>query len=444
MKLRIEKAIYGGAGLARHDGMAIFVPGTLPGEAVEVVLAKQKANFAEANLLAVLAASTDRVAAPCPNYAVCGGCQYQHASYPAQVAMKQSILEETMERAGLRDLPAIALHHGDPWGYRNRIRLHVEPRSHAVGYLQRNSHKLLAVDVCPIAAPFLQKALVILEQIARDVRLGDWCAEAEFFTSHDSSELLLSLKGSPGTWATRKQVDHLCAALAERIAQLRGATYTSSAALPATSARRRQPRAPRGGGERAGEALTLHWGEPSLSYGAAGGAYRVSAGAFFQANRFLVDTLARLATDGCDENTQTAWDLFAGVGLFARLLGTKAEHVVAVEVAPISAGDLRQNVPGQTVMESSTLAFLQSVGARRARPDHIVLDPPRAGLGAPATEALAQVRSHSITYVSCDPATLARDLAVLVHSGYTITQLDLIDMFPQTFHLETVARLHLR
>ncbi len=183
------------------------------------------------------------------------------------------------------------------------------------------------------------------------------------------------------------------------------------------------------------------WGDPALTYRVAGQPYRVSTGAFFQGNRFLVDTLVRLAADG--EPGALAWDLFAGVGLFARALATQFNAVVAVEGAPASQADLRHNLPAGScrAVRSSTFDFLRGYSGQA--PDRIVLDPPRAGLGPEATTRLARVHSRNITYVSCDPATLARDLAILVHAGYTITALDLVDMFPQTFHLETVAKLHL-
>jgi 23S rRNA (uracil1939-C5)-methyltransferase len=444
LKLSIEKAVYGGAGLARCDGKAVFVPGTLPGEEVEAILAKQKASFAEAKLVSVLTASPDRVAAPCPYYGVCGGCQYQHADYAAQLRMKRGILEETLGRAGLRELPAVAVHAGEPLGYRNRIRLHVEARTHAVGYLQRSSHRLLAVAACPIAAPGVQEALSAMQAVAASAHLGDWCAEAELFLNDDGSELLLSLHGRAGASGTAKQLDSLCAALGERIPQLTGARFdfAAEAVRGPTGRNRRRIAAPAQPSRPA-----LHWGAPALTYRTEGASFRVSAGAFFQANRFLVDTLAGLVVEADGEKVESVWDLYAGVGLFSGALTRQSERVTAVEGAPISAGDLRVNLAGHTVVEASALSFLQSSakeGHSDRRPDRIVLDPPRAGLGAAGAEAMAQVHSRSITYVSCDPATLARDLAVLVHAGYTTTRLDLIDMFPQTFHLETVARLRLR
>ena len=452
MKVTIEKAIYGGAGLARAEGKAIFVPMALPGEVVEVRLRRDKGSFAEADLVAILEPSPARIPAGCPFYGACGGCQYQHASYGAQLAMKQSILEETLARAGVA-APTPAVHAAEPWGYRNRVRLHVEPATHALGYRRRGSHALLAVDRCPIAAPLLQGAIRALHSVLQQQQAGAWCAEAELFTNQSSAALLLSLRLRPGATLAGAHFEQLCAALAFAVPELSGAAVWPAAETG--DARGPARRAPRGAkpktnlaDEPEGESATgkplARWGQPGLSYQVGGYAYQVSLGAFFQGNHFLVDRLQTLATAG--RQGELAWDLFAGGGLFAQALAGAYDQVVAVEGAPISAGDLRCNLPGQQVIASSTLSFLLRTagGSATPRPNLVVLDPPRAGLGLEGAALLAAVRSQSITYVSCDPATLARDLRVLVDAGYTISQLHLVDMFPQTFHLEAVAMLELR
>ena len=442
MKLRVEKAIYGGAGLARVEGKAVFVPMTLPGEVVEAATKRDKSSFAEAELVAVLEASPVRVAAPCPYYGACGGCQYQHASYTAQLAMKRSILVETLGRAGLRDLPEIATHAGEPWGYRNRIRLHVDAASHALGYRRRGSHALLPMDVvaCPIAAPLLEQVLGVLRVEFAERKAGAWCAEVEMFTNDDSSALLLWFTGRPGAGST--MLNGMCEAVREQVPQLVGAGLLGAATVREARHGRKERSAAAEERESAAGPLVDSWGERALEYRVGGDRYGVSLGAFFQGNRFLVEALRTLATD--DDSGSVAWDLFAGVGLFARALSKRFEEVVAVEGAPVSAGDLRRNLAGHRVIESSTLSFLSRATSGKKAPELIVLDPPRAGLGTEASALLATVRSQTITYVSCDPATLSRDLRVLVDAGYTITRLDLVDMFPQTFHLETVARLCLR
>jgi len=464
MKLHMEKPIYGGACLGRQEGKAVFVPMTLPGEEVEAALVKDKGSFAEAELVQVLQPSPDRVPAPCPYYGACGGCQYQHAGYAAQLAMKRSVLEETLGRAGLRELPEVATHAGEPWGYRNRIRLHLnpnpDPATHALGYRRRGSLALLPVEICPIAAPVLQDAIPLLNQLTVQQEAGRWCAGIELFTSHDSSAVLLSLHGRPGAAGAAVPANglaRLCEALQVSLPALAGAALFGAAAEPAARKGRRPPVQEH---DSQGGTVQSRWGAASLRYSVGAGNYRVSNGAFFQANRFLVAKLVELATAGegdnldtSDESGQMAWDLFAGVGLFAQALAGRFKQVVAVEGAPISAADLAHNLSaghhagqpsGHRVVESSTLGFLQRQAGKRERPSLVVLDPPRAGLGAQAAALLAQVRSQNITCVSCDPATLARDLKVLVDAGYSITQLHLLDLFPQTFHLETVVKLRLR
>jgi 23S rRNA (uracil1939-C5)-methyltransferase len=182
------------------------------------------------------------------------------------------------------------------------------------------------------------------------------------------------------------------------------------------------------------------WGASSLLYRAAGFDYRVDQGAFFQVNRWLVDPLVDLVTGG--EQGKVAWDLFAGVGLFARQFADCFDHVVAVEAAAGAAAALAENLlgTGATAVKGTTDDFLRGAG-KRERPDLIVVDPPRSGLGAEATAMLGRIGAPRLTYVSCDPATLARDLRALIGTGYTIHKVALVDLFPQTFHLETVVRL---
>jgi 23S rRNA (uracil1939-C5)-methyltransferase len=180
-------------------------------------------------------------------------------------------------------------------------------------------------------------------------------------------------------------------------------------------------------------------GEESLTYRAGGVNYRVDHGAFFQVNRWLVDALADRVTAG--RRGGLAWDLFAGVGLFARRLAESFAHVAAVESAPTAVGALARNLEGTagSCVKAETLAFLKS--HKTARPQLIVVDPPRVGLGAETTSLLAEIGTSSIVYVSCDPATLARDLRVLIGAGYEFSSVALADLFPQTFHLESVVEL---
>lgn len=432
MKLQIEKAVYGGAGLAHHTegegaGKTVFVPFTLPGELVEAALLEQKDDFGEASLVQVLTASSDRVRPLCAHFGQCGGCHYQHAAYSAQLRMKTAILLETLERAGLTTLPSIQTHAGEPWAYRNRTRLRLVQLDGNlnVGYNRPGSNEFLAIHQCPILTPLLWRAAEALLQVAVEKSVAArWlrCAvEVELFTTGDEQKLQMVV------FAKKEQAG--LTALCERLQQLLPELTSSSVSLLGPSGLQRRARSQR---------QLESWGAGGLKYHAAGEDYWVGCGGFFQINRFLVDELVQIVTAG--RRGAIAWDLYAGVGLFSRALAGTFQHVVAVEAAATGLSGSFKG-PGRRAVETTTLEFLRNAVVQRERPELIVMDPPRAGVGADVCALLARLGAPEIVYVSCDPVTLARDLKVLVEAGYHIVELHMVDMFPQTFHLETVVVL---
>jgi 23S rRNA (uracil1939-C5)-methyltransferase len=424
MKLAIEKSIYGGAGLARHEGKAIFVPFTLPGETVEASILQNKPSYAEAQLTQILTPSPHRIPPPCPHYGACGGCHYQHASYEEQVRIKTAILQESLQRSHIADIPAIETITAKPSGYRNRIRLHVQQTPFALGYRRAHSHTVLPIHQCPIAAPSLLSAALLLQNECA-AQLASWAREIELFTDPSTGSMLISIYATAGTTHLTRKLDELWRTIQPLIPNAAGcAAFTL----------------PHGKGF---PALAARVGSNHLVYTVAGEPYRVSSGSFFQANHFLLESMIAKVCQG--RTGKMAWDLFAGVGLFARQLARNFTQVVAVEAAPASVTDLRTNLPGHSIQPKTTLQFLREAAGNSAlpTPDYIVLDPPRAGLGTEAAALLANLRTPQVTYVSCDPATLSRDLAALLESGYRLQKLALIDLFPQTFHLESIAHLSL-
>jgi 23S rRNA (uracil1939-C5)-methyltransferase len=427
MKLHIEKIVYGGSGLARSgDGETVFVPFTLPGETIEAEVTSH-GSFAEARLTSIDAPSPQRVEPVCMHFGVCGGCHLQHAAYPEQLAIKQSILAETMERAGIAALPSIEVHVAEPWGYRNRIRLRVGSVDGdlRVGYLQRGSNEFLPIVMCPIAAPLLWRAAQAF--LACDTEHKTWTRateEIELFTDGDEQRLQVTLfvRTQPA-----KGFAELCEALRLSVPELAGAGVQ----VMESAGRNRKSLRMRAG---------VTWGAAGLNYTVTEEAYWVSRGSFFQVNRFLAPDLVRVATEG--RRGRLAWDLFAGVGLFSRVLANHFTEVVAVEAAK---GDLAVNFKGtgRRAVVATTVEYLRQAALERDRPDLIVMDPPRAGVGAEVCALLGRIRTPEIVYVSCDPTTLGRDLAAMIDSGYRLKQLHLVDMFPETFHQETVAVLSL-
>jgi 23S rRNA (uracil1939-C5)-methyltransferase len=429
MRLSIEKVVYGGSGIARQERQAsagtVFVPFTLPGEEIEADLVSTAGSRMDASVKELISASSDRVLPRCIHFGVCGGCQFQHASYEAQLSLKREILQETLQRAGLTSLPEMEIHAAEPWEYRNRIRLRLQEFDGQLraGYLKRGSTEFLPIQMCPIAAPILwQAAEILLDVLEAFPQWAKITQEIELFTADEEQKIQITffLRSMPG-----KNFAEFANALLLRMPQLAGA----GALVIETEgkSRRLQRTIP-----------IASWGAAGLNYKVGEESYWVRRGSFFQVNRFLVSRLVQLATGG--RSGRLAWDLYAGVGLFSRVLAKSFAEVVAVEV---EKGNLEANFRGEgrRAVAATTLEFLRQAVLERDRPELIVMDPPRGGVGTEVCSLIARLKTPEVVYVSCDPATLSRDLREMVDSGYNIDQVHLVDMFPQTFHQETVAVL---
>ncbi len=421
MNLTIEKMIYGGDGLARNaEGKTVFVPLVLPGEEVTAEVEEEKPGFVRANVEQLLTPSEKRIQPGCPYFGSCGGCHYQHTDYENQLEIKRAILRETFRRTGKFEWEKeIITHAGEPWGYRNRTRMKVQTQPEfALGYRRLASHQLLPVEKCPISAPGINRMVSHLWELGREGRVPQGIGEIEFFANQDDSQLLLEIYGAPPITG----LQDFFRDLQVRMPELQGlAAFTL---LGPHSQANLEPK------------QTM--GASFLAYRAAERQFRVSAGSFFQTNRSLVDELASMVTSGF--SGRVALDLYAGVGLFANHLCKRFHQVFAVESSPASAADLQANIQKNVIaVRATTEQFLQK--SLNLNPDVVVADPPRAGMGDSATKLLAALRVPRIVYLSCDPTTLARDLRLLLDFGYQVEEVHLIDLFPQTFHIETMVRL---
>ena len=369
----------------------VLTPLVLPGERVRARAESEKPGLLRARLLEVLEASPERVAPPCPYFGACGGCHYQHAPYAAQLDAKRAILIEEFRRLGKIEPPEeIAILSAEPWGYRNRIQLRIDaPR---IGYMEPRSHRLQPIAHCPIASPALNAVIQTLTAMVRDPRWPRFVQAVEIFTDESQVQFNVIESSRP---VARRFFDWC----AETI--------------------------------------------PGLVNGALDyqGRFRVSRNSFFQVNRFLVDRLVEAAIGGAAG--ECALDLYAGVGLFSIPLAQRFREVIAVEYGSGAARDLtlnaeRAGAANLRVQHQSAELFLQEF---QGKPDFVLLDPPRAGLGKSMVRRLAELRPPRLTIVACDPATLARDVAGLVAAGFHIDKLTMIDLFPQTFHIETIIEL---
>ena len=443
MLLTIEKLIYGGDGLAHLPpdesgrGKAAFVPFVLSGEKVEASLGEQKSGFVRAKAEAIIEASPNRIQPLCPYFGSCGGCHYQHASYEHQLEIKSEILRENLRRIAKLDLQCeIQVHASPPWNYRNRSRLQIRAGpSFAIGYFKTASRDLQVVEECPISSPLINRGIRVVWQIGNLGKTPEGVRELEFFADAGDGKLLIEVFCAAETRraAVRLWAEELQAAMPE------------ISGLVAFRDERSKPQSQF-------EPPLLILGDGDLAYRVQGAAYRVSAGAFFQTNRHLTDDLVNIVVQG--QRGELALDLYAGVGLFSTALARNFRHIVSVESSQISAKDLVYNLPSHgEVIQATTEQFLsrwESTGrvGKGAIPAHLlhmpdltVVDPPRSGLGERVARSLAKKGAPRIIYVSCDPATLARDLVSLRTAGYRIEQAHLVDLFPQTYHVESVIHL---
>jgi len=391
----VEKLVYGGAGLARHQGRVYMLPKVVPGDVVEAMAKKSKSNFIDARVEQIVTPSPDRIEPACRHFARCGGCHYQMMSYEKQLEWKRAILRELFERARLTLDVEIETISAEPWGYRNRTQFHFHDGK--VGFLEVASHKLVPVDQCPVSSPKINEVLKVLNLIAKDHRFPKFLKSLEVFTNETDVQLNVVDTNAPIARHFFEWMEH----------EIKGVK------------------------------------SGAIQYGAAGYDWKVSYRSFFQVNRFLVDALADLSVRGL--NGAHALDLYAGVGLFSLPLSKKFERVTAVESGKVAMYDLEANsrnysVENVRIVQANVDAYLTDL---TEKPDVILADPPRSGLGKVAAEQLARVQSPELRLVSCDPSTLVRDLQVLMATGYKVEEMVLIDLFPNTFHMETVTKLKL-
>ena|SRR5215472_6792964 len=433
--------IYGGDGLTRlpadqHGrGKAAFVPFVLAGEKIEAAITEQKPGFARAQAQSIIDPSPHRIPPACPYFSRCGGCHYQHASYEHQLEIKRQILVETLRRTAKVDLSVdIQVHPSPPWNYRNRSRLQVRTApAFQAGYFKTASHDRLAVEECPISSPLINRGIAKLWQSGREGRVPNGIREVEFFVNADDNKMMIEVSTTADSKraAFREWGEEFAASLAE---------ITGVVVFRETT---------KGSVKTQEKLVTI--GVDYLTYQTQEFAYRVSAGSFFQTSRFLTDELVRIVTAG--QSGEVAIDLYAGVGLFSTALGG-IRHIFSVESSQTSSADLSYNLPSNGVAVQATsehyLAGVEKSGRfgkgtflphSLPKPDLAVVDPPRVGLGEGVARMLATLGAPRVIYVSCDPVTLARDLVVLLAGGYRIQQLHLVDLFPQTYHLETVVHL---
>uniref|UniRef100_UPI0040566963 class I SAM-dependent RNA methyltransferase n=1 Tax=Candidatus Electronema sp. TaxID=2698783 RepID=UPI0040566963 len=422
--VRIEKIIAGGSGLARTAAGQVILSGfVLPGERVELREVRRKSGHIEAELAQVLEPSAERVPPRCPLYGDCGGCDLQHGSSAEQLRIKQAIVTETMQRAHV-PLPANGVEDVLPspqqWGYRHRLRLKISPDGQ-LGFFKKRSNEFVAVNCCLTAAVGINAALAELTASGCLRGLAD---EAELLQSPADGQitLVLPLREKQQIAATMRQI-----AACASIAHIGG--NAGKAFQPLYSRDKSAPLAQEITLPKLGKSCVLSW----------------AGGCFSQVNPGQNARLIALALElAGDVRGKSVLDLYCGMGNFSVPLALAGGNILGIEGSPESVRWAQRNaeIAGAEARFSATDVSdsLRRLVKKQQRADIVLLDPPRAGIG-PAAALLPELQAERIIYISCDPATLARDLRSLCGSGYALRRLIPVDMFPQTHHIETVALL---
>ncbi len=417
---------HGGEAVGRVEGLVAFVRLGLPGEVVRVEPVERKARFLRGRAIEVLAPSPVRTTAPCPIFGTCGGCHWQHATYSAQLEFKTQVLRDQLARlAGLPDPPVEPpVPSPQEWHYRNTVQLVPDSRGGArlLCFRQFHSHQLVPVEHCYISDELINRCLGEAPWAALDDATWSTLGAIEVrVVPHRAVQLTLAGKRLP----SRSQVEAFAARTREAIPQLAGVLVAY---------------------ERGGRPV-LVWGTDTLEYELAGFRLAVPAGTFIQVNlgaaeRLVEQVLAWLEPGPAD----VALDAYAGAGTFTLPLARRAAAVTAIEAQVAAAEAAAANAAAAGLANVAVHARLAEdvMTQLQGTIDLAVLDPPRRGCSAVVLAALARLRPRRIAYVSCEPSTLARDVRFLVGHGYRLARARVVDMFPQTYHLESVSLLERR
>ncbi len=426
LTLHIEKIIHGGNGLGRlEDGLVVMVPFVLPGEQVEVKEKKRSKKFIQAELLEIIKTSSSRIAPPCPYYTQCGGCNLQHLEYPEQLALKRTLLTEALERSKISLATATinnTLPSPHPFAYRYRIRLHLDSKQR-LGFHRVGSNQVIPISRCLLATDAINHSLHIFRTKYLDQKLATAWKSVEFIESPATGKITIVLHPRHNHSNT-PPADDLSEAAAYTVSKNKQSFRTAQPPLTTPQ-------------------LQQQFIFPGLDYTLSWDSY-----CFFQTNAEQNAQLVSLVDEKLNsESPTTLLDLFCGIGNFSVPLLLRGWQVTGVEHNQRSIAWARKNsvVPASKAPISyqceNVTRSLYQFNKKSHRFDVVLLDPPRQGLDREAVTNLIAMAPQKIVYISCDPATMARDLTCMCASAYSVTEVTPVDMFPQTHHIESVIVL---
>ncbi|RSL31764.1 23S rRNA (uracil(1939)-C(5))-methyltransferase RlmD [Salibacterium salarium] len=439
-----EDLTHEGAGVAKVDGYALFVPYGLPGETAKIKVLKTKKGYGFGKMLERIEESSDRTDAPCPIYYLCGGCQLQHMTYDAQLRFKHKQVQDAMKRiGGLEDVPVHpSIGMEDPWRYRNKAQVPVgenEDGDLKAGFFQKRSHRIIDMESCIIQQGANDEAVQIVKEIADKYNIKAYEEDKHRGTLRhivtrqaNSTEQLMIILVTNGPDLPHKK---------NLIADIREAMPNVTSIMHNANNKRTNVIF--------GEKTDVIWGEEYIYDYIGDIKFAISARSFYQVNPSQTKVLYDKALEYADlQGNETVIDAYCGIGTISLFLAQKAKHVYGVEVIPEAVSDAKRNAELNKMEGVTTFAVGEAEDvvpwwhkANGLEPDVFVVDPPRKGCDETLLQTMIDMKPEKIVYVSCNPATLARDLKILEDGGYETKEVQPVDMFPQTNHVETVVKL---
>lgn len=407
-----------GEGVAFDEGKQVFIPGALPGESVIAESVTEKKNYKTAKLLQILTPSPDRITPPCPVFGLCGGCQLQHVAYAAQLELKR---KRVVDALGKNVFVAPTLPSPKPFGYRNKMLLPVD-KNHVIGLYAIRSHDVINIGTCLVHCPLGEKVFQKIKELLGPVTENLRHVLIKSAVHEGECLVVFVTDGAPteGLRQAAKKLQKICP-------EVKGVLANCNTS-------------------KENVILSNRWqtlsGQEAIYETIAGLKFKVSPASFFQVNPFQAQTLYTEALAFADiQPGERVLDAYCGVGSLTLQIARKAKEVVGIEYVPKSIEDAKENGVNNAIENILWIAAAveDALAAGIGPIDKAILNPPRKGCESTALAALGSYAPKRIVYLSCSPATLARDAAVLQDFGYTLQKAQPIDMFPQTTHVETVA-----
>lgn len=440
--VQVSGITHAGSGVGRYNGLAVFIPGTMPGDKVLVEIVEKKKNYAMARLLEIMEPSSCRLEPQCVHYTACGGCRLQHMSYEEQLRLKTGLVRDSLSRiGGLGEIVVdeiLGMEH--PWHYRNKVHFQVERRDgrYQLGFYEEGSHKLSDFfgtgngrqPGCLLADADLNRLASLCETLLNKYGAGnrdDFFRHLVLRKAFFTGEMMAVIVTGGQHWPLEKDF------ASELMAQQPGLTSLVRSIHTGKS------------GEVMGEEFRLLAGKEVIYDWLNHLTFRISPDSFYQVNPLQTRVLYNKAVEyAALTGRETVLDAYSGIGTIALYLARSAGKVYGLEVVPAAVEDARHNAVLNKIDNVEFLAgkverLLPALAGQGLRPDIVVLDPPRRGCGREALDAVIAMEVPRLVYVSCDPGTLARDLGYLSGRGYQLREVQPVDMFPWTHHVETVV-----